>query len=807
MLIRIAKHIFISIALFYSGYLSAQTITDANLRAAFTYQFALNISWPNESDIDTFRVLLISDNEQLKQQFSEVFSLRSIKGKPTAVSYANNANYDTTFLPQIIFVDQQKMIYEERIIKNVAQDPILVITEESKLPKGVMINLVYIDESRTSISFELNRENIEYKGLSISPQLLIRGGSRVDVAELYEKQEKVLRSEREKAEQFRLQARELEAIIDSQQNTIAQQANRIKSQRQEIASKQVELTYQQTLLNQQHRLLDSLSTEVIYQQEILQKNLGMLSKQRNEVNEQRSRLEDQEKKIDERNNILLKQQERMLNQQHQIDKQEQVLAEQQKLIVGQKRWLHLSLTTVFLGIIVLVLLTRSNKIKRRANKLLHEKNEAIEYQKQQIEKQKAEIEKQADELEQQNINLEAIVEKRTMEFKLAKEKAEENDKLKSAFLANMSHEIRTPLNAIIGFSELLHNKNSNSNNPDNDYIDVIIDSSYDLLRLINDIIDLAKIEAGQLKLEITECNIISELKSLESTYKQIVTTKPEKQKIDILASYPAANNNLVVKTDVNRLRQILRNLLDNAVKFTELGTIEFGYQILGDSLEFFVSDSGIGIPKEHQKNLFKRFVKIERREQKLYPGTGLGLAISKNLVEMLGGNITFSSEQGQGTTFRFTIPASSSGLGVKVTNGALQKPDNTISFQGINALICEDDPASRNLLSKYLDKLSIKYLIATNAKEAIDLYKKNWQSLDLVLLDIQLPDGNGYEVLNKLRTIGNPNTPIIAQTAFAMANDSKRILESGFNDYLPKPYLLKDITNVLGRVLPSKATH
>ena len=121
MLIRIAKHIFISIALFYSGYLGAQTITDANLRAAFTYQFALNISWPNESDIDTFRVLLISDNEQLKQQFSEVFSLRSIKGKPTAVSYANNANYDTTFLPQIIFVDQQKMIYEERIIKNVVE--------------------------------------------------------------------------------------------------------------------------------------------------------------------------------------------------------------------------------------------------------------------------------------------------------------------------------------------------------------------------------------------------------------------------------------------------------------------------------------------------------------------------------------------------------------------------------------------------------------------------------------------------------------------------------------------------------------
>lgn len=795
------KIVIISILIFFSKLSSAQQISDANLRAAFTYQFALNISWPNENNLDTFRILLVSDNSELRQKFNEVFTGRQIKGKPTSIIFANDANIPLLPAPHIVYIDQSKRLFENRIFERVDNQPVLVITEESNLRSGMMINLVYIDENRTSISFELNRENIERKGMAVSPQLLIRGGSRVDFAELYEKQEETLRTERERAEIYREQVQEYQHVIARQQAAIDSQNHRIAEQVEEIRAKQKELNQQQMVLQELRLLLDSVSAEVVRQQEVLAYNVRMLARQQADVSQQQKKLEQQEAEIEERNNILLEQRKKMLEQQHQIDDQSKVLAKQENQIVGQKRWLHLSLTTVFLGIIVLILLTRSNSIRRRANKLLREKNLAIEQQKEQIEEQKAEIEKQALELEEQNINLEAIVEKRTLEFKLAKNRAEESDRLKSAFLANMSHEIRTPLNAIIGFSELLSNKLESPGTSESSYIKVIINSSYDLLRLINDIIDIAKIEAGQLQLEQNECDIIDELKTLHSTYSQIIDSKPEKKEVSLQLNYSSTTERLVVKTDGNRLRQVLRNLLDNAIKFTESGSIEFGYKEVNGSLQFFVSDTGIGIPKASQKSLFQRFVKIEHREHKLYPGTGLGLVISKNLVELMGGRIWFQSEQQKGTTFFFTIPLLAQGNSAKTPPQLQPKIDQVQTFKGKTALICEDDEASRNLLCNYLDVLELNYFVATNAHEAVEQFQTNQSLIDIVLLDIQLPDGDGYSVLKQIRDLENKKTPVVAQTAFAMANDAKRIYESGFNEYLAKPYLLNDISSVLAKLI------
>ena len=800
---RIVKLVFIVSLLIISKLLSAQQITDANLRAAFTYQFALNISWPNENEFETYNILLISDNTELRDQFEQVFSQREIKGKQAAVHYESDANFNLSPTPHIIFIDKSKRIIEGRILERFASEPVLVITEESNLQSGVMINLIYIDEGKTSISFELNRANVEGKGLSVSPQLLIRGGSRVDVAKLYEQQEEVLLSERKKAEQYKEQVDEFQKTIEQQQLAIESQTAKIDEQLEEISAKQFELDHQQQMLQELRHLIDSVSKEVVHQQEKLAYNHLMLAGQQAEVTEQRLKLERQEAEIEERNNVLLEQRKKMLEQQYQIDDQNKVLTQQKNQIIGQKRWLHLSLTTVFLGVIVLVLLARSNTIRRKANRLLKEKNLAIEHQNKQIEMQKAEIEKQAEELEEQNLNLEAIVEKRTLEYKIAKDKAEESDTLKSAFLANMSHEIRTPLNAIIGFSELLSNKKQNNDNTDDSYIKVIINSSYDLLRLINDIIDIAKIEARQLQLEENECNVVNELKNLHTTYSQIIESKPEKKDIAILLNDSGCNKDLLIKTDVHRLRQVLRNLLDNALKFTEKGQIEFGYKEANGVLEFFVSDTGIGIPKESQKALFQRFVKIEHRDRKLYPGTGLGLVISKNLVELLGGEIWFKSEPQKGTTFYFTIPVKSAKhITISAINTApsMAKP---ASFSGKTALICEDDEASRNLLCRYLDVLKVNYFVAANAHEALEQFKQNQEVIDLALLDLQLPDGNGYSILEQIRELDKKNIPLVAQTAFAMANDAKRIYESGFNDYLPKPYLLKDVSDVLLRVLKS----
>ncbi len=780
----------------------AQQVTDINLRVAFTYQFANNISWPNQDQQDSFVVLLVSDNPEFRKAFLETLSNRRIAGKPLVVTVANDASFSLMPIPNIVFVDHAKKAFELRILERLASLPVLVITEECSHSEAVMINLVYIDEKKTNISFELNRQNIERKGLIISSQLLLRGGSRVDLANMYEKQEEQLRKEREQLDLLRQEFNELQKLIRQQDQTIKEQGSTIDEQQSEISTKQQEINFQQEQLAVYRNLLDSLSNEVMSQQELLLLNLNLIRQQKAEVEQQQQRLTGQEQQIREGNRILEQQRIEMLTQSQRIDEQSVVLAQQENQIHGQKRLLLLATSTVFLVFIVLALLFRGIIVKRKANRMLEMKNLAIEYQKEQIEKQKLEIENQANELEQQNLNLEAIVEKRTREFKLAKEKAVESDNLKSAFLANMSHEIRTPLNAIIGFSELLSLNTLNDKNGElRDYVQVIINSSYDLLRLINDIIDIAKIEAGQLKLDFHECDVKLEVEQLFNTYQKIVETKPDKAEVSLTMNIAVLSEPLLVNTDADRLKQVLRNLLDNAIKFTERGKIELECSIKGNFLEFSISDTGIGIPLEKQKSLFQRFVKIEQQNNKLYPGTGLGLVISKNLVELMGGRIWFNSVPNRGTTFCFTLPLNQFSSSATTHTATSLFPESLKKFSGITALVCEDDAASRTLLDHYLEILNVRSIMAASAREAISLFRQNMAIIDVVLLDIQLPDGDGYTVLRELREIDSKRTPIVAQTAFAMANDAQKILDKGFDGYLPKPYLIDDLTQALTRVI------
>ena len=528
----------------------AQQITDINLRVAFTYQFALNIDWPNQDQQESFVVLLVSDNPEFQRAFQETLSDRKIKGKPVVVAFASDASFNILPLPNIVFIDHAKKAFEFRVLERLASLPVLIITEECNLSEVVMINLVYIDEKRTNISFELNRQNIERKGLVISQQLLLRGGSRVDLADMYEKQEEQLRKEREHLDLLRQEFNELQKLIKQQDQTIKEQGSTIGDQQNEINIKQQEIFYQQEQLAVYRNILDSLSNEVLSQQELLLLNLNLIRQQKTEVEQQQQRLTSQEQQISEGTRILEQQRIEMQAQSQRIDQQSEILAQQENRIHGQKRLLLFATTTVFMVFIALGLLVRGNLIRRKANRMLEMKNLAIEYQKEQIEQQKLEIENQANELEQQNYNLEAIVEKRTREFKLAKEKAVESDNLKSAFLANMSHEIRTPLNAIIGFSELLSINAPNTENEElRDYIQVIISSSYDLLKLINDIIDIAKIEAGQIKLDLQQCDVKVEVEQLFQTYQKIIETKPEKVEVLLTLNAAVLGDSLLINTD------------------------------------------------------------------------------------------------------------------------------------------------------------------------------------------------------------------------------------------------------------------
>ena len=362
----------------------------------------------------------------------------------------------------------------------------------------------------------------------------------------------------------------------------------------------------------------------------------------------------------------------------------------------------------------------------------------------------------------------------------AKEKAEENEKLKSSFLANMSHEIRTPMNGIIGFAKLLKKASITPEQKDK-YVDIINTSGGHLLSLINDIIDISKIDAKQLVINETDINVNKLINELYSIYySQLMLSC--KTKIQLKSSTCLADDKSFIVSDEIRLRQILNNLLSNATKFTEKGIIEFGYTIKDKEIVFHVKDSGIGISEDKQQVIFERFRQGDGNIEKLYGGTGLGLAISKACVELLGGKIWVNSLSNDGTTFYFSIPYK-----ISITNVVEDKPVkvNDTDFKNYTILIVEDDLINLMYLKELFEPYQINILEANTGNEAVLMVKGN-PKIDVVLMDIQLPEMNGYEATKHIKTI-NSNIPVIIQTAFAFESDKQKSISAGCDGYISKP--------------------
>ncbi len=377
----------------------------------------------------------------------------------------------------------------------------------------------------------------------------------------------------------------------------------------------------------------------------------------------------------------------------------------------------------------------------------------------------------------------------------AKEKVYESEKLKTSFLQNMSHEIRTPLNAICGFADML-NDNDLDDEKRKSLVNIIINSSNQLLSIMNDILIISTIETKQQNINIKEININSLLIELMSIY----TPKTKSQNISLFIKQQLNDEYAIIKNDIIKLRQVLTNLLNNAVKFTKKGIIEFGYllDVIDNKhyIKFYVKDTGIGIKPELHHKIFERFRQAETSISDNYGGTGLGLAISKAYVEILGGKIWLESELNTGSTFYFTLPYNPDNIDIK---SVFQNNFEDINVSKPTILVAEDDEFNFLYIEQLLKKVDCFLIHAKNGKEAVDLCNNNF-NISLIIMDLKMPIMNGYEATQIIKT-KYPNIPIVAHTAYALSDDIDRASQYGFDDYIVKPVNNKDLYKVVDRYL------
>ena len=384
-----------------------------------------------------------------------------------------------------------------------------------------------------------------------------------------------------------------------------------------------------------------------------------------------------------------------------------------------------------------------------------------------------------------------------LELIKARDKAEESNRLKSAFLANMSHEIRTPMNGILGFTDLIKEPDL-SGDERNSFITIIKNSGLRLLKTVDDLINLSKIEAGMVEISTKSININTLLVELYTFF----TVEANKKGLQLRYTTTLENTFADITTDTDKLHAILTNLISNAIKYTHKGFVEFGCFPSEKAIQFYVVDSGIGIEPARQSAVFERFVQADIENRHAYQGAGLGLAIAKSFVEILEGRIWVESTPDVGSKFQFTLPFNK----ITTQNTSLELPGSSairvMRNDRIKILIAEDDNTSVSLLMRTLKPIAGEILVAPNGAEAITIAKKN-PDIKLILMDISMPMVNGYEATRQIRTF-NKEVCIIAQTAFAMFGDKEKAIEAGCNAYISKPVKLDELKVLINKFLSNK---
>ena len=733
--------------------------------SAYIYLLSKNTEWPSVMRKKrTFVIGIVEQDRRLSSTLKKIIRGLSLHGKPIKVVHLGSAKIKNISSYHTLFVTRTMRKYLPDIYRSIPKNlPVLLISHDAKSHSYTMLNIYHQNRRRSGL--KINLENIKQHGLKINNKILLTGGTEVGVSKLFGASLQEIKQQEKQLKALSEKNHDLNRRIVSNQEEIASLSKEIEAKNHDLQQMTQKLEKMSEQIRSTEKILQERTAAIETKNRMLQKmqdNYRGLQEELENKNRELSRgialLKEQKGEIAKRSNTLKMLEEKAAKQKALLDSHRKQMLVQSKQIENQQIILYLLAAFILLLLLFAIYIYRSKK---------------------------------------RYVDL-------TQALSIAKEEAEKANHSKSQFLTNMSHEIRTPMNAIIGFTELLGEQVKEPKLLS--YIHTIQSSGHTLLSLINDILDLSKIEAGKMQLQ----NRKTDLRELCREMHAIFSVQLQKKGLELFVNIDKRVPGSIMIDNI-RLRQILFNLIGNAIKFTEDGHITLQVDVEKYdpqnglvSLDVSVADTGIGIPEDQLDHIFEVFEQREGQDNRKFGGTGLGLAISKRLSEVMGGSIDVRSSH-KGTVF--TVHLNNLQVAEETMHDVLTEEEEdhatSILFEHAVILVVDDVKENIKLIQNIFEGSAVEVLTATNGKEALKQCRER-DDIDLILMDLHMPIMDGYTATQKIKQFSD--VPVIAQTATLMDQQEHASLKAYFDGYLHKPLLKQALFKEMGRFLSHTVT-